>query len=103
LYYYNSRRDADRVVSEYVGRGEMAFLSAQLDKIIRQQRAERRVGERAERENSDREEQELSAWYERVEAIANGAMLAAGLHKHRGQWRMRRNGGNPRYWREDSP
>jgi hypothetical protein len=32
-----------------------------------------------------------------VEALADGAMLAAGFHKHRGQWRRRRHGGGERH------
>jgi hypothetical protein len=95
-YFYRSRREGGRVVSEYIGRGEVTSLCTQLDQIDRQERDERRAEEQAEREAAEREEREIAAWFDGIEAVAVGAMLAAGFHKHHGQRRRRRNGGDER-------
>src|SRR5206468_392573 len=86
-YYYRSVREGDRVRTEYVGGGEAASLIAQLDGIDRDRRETERWDRRAERDRAEAEDRELADWFERVEAVATGALLAAGYHKHRGQWR----------------
>ena len=40
------------------------------------------------------EDREVADWFERMESLADGALLATGFHKHRGQWRRRRHGGD---------
>src|SRR4051794_14067281 len=91
-YLYRSRREGLRVLSEYLGRGETGMLIAQLDKLERQERDESREADRVERQTIEREEQRLTDWFQAVEDVAKGAMLAAGFHLHRGQWRRRRHG-----------
>src|SRR4051812_12395459 len=98
-YFYRSRRDGGRVTSEYVGRGESGVLSARLDQLDRRERAE----EKAEGEEAEREERAIRDWFEAVEAVATGAMLAAGFHKHHGQWRRTRHGGDGRHGRAQAP
>lgn len=89
-YFYRSRRAGGRVVSEYVGRGELGALCAHFDHLDRQERARQRAGGKAEREAAGREEQAIRVWFATVEAVAAGAMLSAGFHKHHGQWRRER-------------
>src|SRR3954454_3977837 len=91
-YYYRSRRVGGRVVSDYVGRGEVATLMAQVTELDRLERDERREEEQDEREAAEREEMRFAEWFAAVEDLANGALMAAGFHKHRGQWRRRRHG-----------
>ena len=38
IYYYRKKRDGNRVISEYLGKGEMALLFSQLDKMEREER-----------------------------------------------------------------
>jgi hypothetical protein len=95
-YFYLSKREGDRVVSEYVGRSEAGGLMAHIKQLDRVERDERRAEEQAEREAAEREEREIAAWFDGIEAVATGAMLAAGFHKHHGQWRRRRDGGDER-------
>src|SRR5260370_35491485 len=89
-YYYESRREGRRVVSEYRGTGEAGVLFAGIDRLMRQKRDLQWAQEKAEREEIKREEREIAAWFDGIEALATGAMLAAGFHKHHGHWR--RNG-----------
>src|SRR4051794_20076866 len=96
LYYYRSRRQGGRGVSEYVGRGEVASLMAQLVDLGRQEREGRRAENNARRDAAEREARRFADWFRAVEDVANGAMLAAGFHKHRGQWRRRRHGEDER-------
>ena len=92
-YFYLSKRVGDRVVSEYIGRGEAGDLLAQLKQLEREECGERRAEKLAEREAAEREERVVADWFDQIETIATGAMLAAGYHKHRGQWRKRRHVG----------
>jgi hypothetical protein len=92
-YFYRSVREGGRVRSEYVGGGEAGHLFAQLIAIDRQEREAEREDRRAERERFEGEERAIAEWFDRVEAVADAAMLAAGFHKHHGQWRRRRDGG----------
>jgi hypothetical protein len=89
-YFYLLRREGGRVVSEYFGRGESAGRMAQLNQDAREGRDERRALYQAERKIAERDEKKLAAWFDGIEVIANGAMLAAGFYKHHGQWRRRR-------------
>jgi hypothetical protein len=93
-YFYRSRRQGGRVVSDYFGRGELGTLSARLAQLDRQERDEQRAEEKAEREAAEREERAIAEWFEAVEDVATAAMLAAGFHKHHGQWRRKRDGGD---------
>src|SRR4051794_5347730 len=90
-YYYRSVRDGSCVRTEYVGGGEVAGLAAQLDAMRRGEEAAQQQAERAERERVESEERALTEWFDRVEAMADVAMAAAGYHQHhRGEWRRAR-------------
>ena len=65
-------------------------LMARTDKILRAEREDRRNQRQAEREETDAEEQAISVWFDDVQAVADAAMIAAGYHKHKGQWRRKR-------------
>ena len=45
---------------------------------------------REERQESDAEETAVSEWFDGVQAVADAAMIEAGFHKHKGQWRRKR-------------
>jgi hypothetical protein len=89
-YYYKSERIGGRVKSTYYGAGEVASLVAQHDTIERGRREAERRDRRAEREQADAEERAVAEWFDEVQAVADAAMIVAGFHKHRGQWRRKR-------------
>jgi hypothetical protein len=89
-YYYKSRRVGGRIETTYFGAEEYGSLMAQIDAIDRLERAAEREKERDEREESDSEEQTIAGWFDHVQAVADAAMVTAGFHKHRGQWRRKR-------------
>jgi hypothetical protein len=56
----------------------------------RLERAANREQLREERQDSEAEETAVSEWFDGVQAVANAAMIAAGFHQHKGQWRRKR-------------
>ena len=101
-YFYRSRREGGKVVSEYFGRGSSGSLMAEIIRIETMERMAERELEKDEREEALEEDRGIVEWFDRVEAVADGAMLAAGFHKHHGQWRRKRDGGNERIGGEPS-
>jgi hypothetical protein len=94
-YYYRSRKECGRVVREYVGRGPVADLAAQLDSFKRKQRETERAAWRAKRAELAAFDADIQVLSERADLAARAALLAAGYHVHqRGEWRKRREQGH---------
>ena len=86
-YYYRKYRLGDQVVSEYVGAGQLAETAAALDTLEKElRRAEREAWEA--RLALDARIDELC---DLLSTLACAALLAAGCHRHRGQWRKKRD------------
>ena len=95
-YYYQSERVGGRVRSSYVGSDETALLIATLDADARRERRDAREADREVRRAAEAEDREVAAWFARVEAVAEGVLIAAGFHRHdRGHWRRRRMADEP--------
>ncbi len=89
LYYYRKERRGGRVVSRYVGEGEEAEMAAAVQaELTREKLAEQRRArvEREEERQTDRQVEELC---ELASMMAAGALVLAGYHPHKGQWRRR--------------
>jgi hypothetical protein len=90
FYYYRKRREGRRVVSEYIGRGELAEAIAALDELDRERREVEQEDWRLEREailsiaKAGTEAQEV------ILTLTRAWLLAQGYHTHKGQWRRRR-------------
>jgi hypothetical protein len=89
-YYYRVRRDGERIRKGYCGNGRLGQLAAQLDEIERRQRAETAAYWKGERERLEREAVFLRELEEAAEVLAQAHLIAAGYHKHKGEWRRRR-------------
>ena len=89
-YFYKSDREGGRVKSTYFGAGESGSLMAEWIALERLERVEERERLREDREESDAAERAVADWFDGVQIVADAAMVAAGFHKHRGQWRRRR-------------
>lgn len=90
-YYYRKKRIGNRIVSEYIGSGETAFLFARLDEIGSEEK-------NIEREKDALIRQELAAKSLCIERLhkANAEIVefvlkSLGFHRHKGQWRKKRN------------
>ena len=93
-YYYKSVREGTRIETQYVGPGEIGELMENLIQVERLEGAKIRSEEKERREEAQAEESELIDWFGRVEDLANYALEEAGFHKHKGQWRRKRDGRN---------
>jgi hypothetical protein len=89
-YFYQSRREGGRFKTTYYGSGESAEAIALILAAEREEREIERMERQAEREEADAEEWAIADWFDGVQAVADAAMLAAGFHKHKGQWRRKR-------------
>jgi hypothetical protein len=89
-YYCKSERERGRVKTTYFGAGESGLLISLLEAEDRAEKEEKRKQRRAEREESLAEEKAVANWFDAIQAEADAAMIAAGFHRHRGQWRRKR-------------
>jgi len=91
-YYYRKQRDGNRVRSVYIGRGPGAEICAEEDM---EERLERAAFHDVRRERHDAEaslDSQMNEIKISIRRITNAALQAAGLHKHKGQWRKKRYG-----------
>jgi hypothetical protein len=89
-YYYRSHRVEGRVIKEYVGAGARAELMARLDGSDRAERQAKRDAHAELLDDLDARLRQLDSLSSRVDAQVRTALLAAGFHRHRGEWRRRR-------------
>lgn len=90
-YYTRSRKVDGRVVREYVGIGEIAQLSAELDAAERADHLAERAERNAEKSELEALETQIRKLTELVDLAGHAALAAAGYHLHnRGEWRKRR-------------
>jgi len=87
-YYYRKRRQGERVVSEYVGTGELAETAAALDTLEQ----ELRQAQRRQWETIRAFDAQVDEACDLIQALARGALLVTGHHMHKGQWRKTRLG-----------
>lgn len=78
--------------SEYVGGGQAAQICAETDADERKQQAVRSANECRTRQAEAEIDGQINEVAKAISTIASSALLAAGYHKHKGQWRKRRYG-----------
>jgi hypothetical protein len=90
-YYYEKRREGRKVISVYAGSGMIALLNQE----IAQQQAEAEAARRSAFEQKRKEiqalDREIDGLLKQVFALSDAALIASGYHKHKRQWRKRRN------------
>ena len=88
-YYYRSRRQGSHVISEYVGNGPLAELSAEIDQAERQERSARQKQERQRQQEYKQAERTADQAGDLINMITQAAYLATGHYTHKRQWRKR--------------
>ena len=92
-YYYVSERRADgRVTKTYLGR-EGAAMALELDRLAevrRRVRQSRRALFKAERERLEAHDAPIKELCEAADILARAHLVAAGCHRHKGEWRRAR-------------
>jgi len=89
-YYYGKERSAGRVRSVYVGQGEIALLTAQLDGLQREERQVRQIRERKEQRAFDSLDQHIDNLARLSTLLTEAVLMAAGFHQHKRQWRKQK-------------
>jgi hypothetical protein len=90
LYYYRSVRDGEKVRKVYVGAGEFARICSETDILRRSSRRARREQERAELERLEALIAPVLGLSEAAEVLAHAHLIAAGYHRHKGEYRRAR-------------
>lgn len=91
LYYYRKHRDGRKVISDYIGSGDLAEMSFKIDTLRRIQRKcnqqiwQETIAEVRELEST------VDQMNEMVKTMLHGNLLVSGHHTHKGQWRRRRD------------
>ena len=89
-YYTRSRRAEGRVVREYVGGGALGEFAARSDTEERERREAEAARGRAEVKRLEELAAPVVQLYEVAEALARAHLIATGWHRHKGEWRRRR-------------
>lgn len=90
-YFYRSVRRDGRVVTEYVGTGEVAALIAKIDGVKRDLKKLDALDWRDERDRLVAIDRRQAGRFNLVEALVRLTLESAGFHRHqRGEWRRRR-------------
>jgi hypothetical protein len=90
-YYTRSRRVGGRVVREYVGAGLVGRLSAEADRIKRERAEAEKARHRRELERLEVLAAPVLEVSEAAEILARAHLIAAGFHRHKGEWRRERD------------
>lgn len=89
-YYYKKERIGNRIVSTYYGKGEVAYLIAQLDEIEREEKqikAEENLRFRQKLEEIDKE---IDLFEAKVKELTEKTLLSIGFYKTKSrEWRIK--------------
>ncbi len=93
MYYYRSVREGDRVRKEYCGGGRLGRLAAQLDAYESRQKEETSLYWNEKKECLEANAAFLRELEETAEILVRAHLVAAGCHRHKGEWRRAREHG----------
>lgn len=94
-YYYRKRRDGDRVVSEYVGTGELAEALGRYINLDRNRETLERALWKLECADLDQPDEALDGLYHFTRDLATVVLIATGHHTHKREWRQWRMASDP--------
>lgn len=89
-YYYRKRRIGKTVVSEYVGSGWVGEAAAALDELDQARRKSEQQAQQQVRSQHMKVESDVERLQDYTRALTRAALILAGYHPHKGQWRKRR-------------
>jgi hypothetical protein len=89
-YYTRSRREDGRVVREYVGVGVLGEIAALEDEYERRRQEEEAAYWKEELERLEELAAPVLELSEAAEILVRAHLIAAGYHRHKGEWRRAR-------------
>jgi hypothetical protein len=90
-YYTRSRRVGGRVLREYVGGGLAGEMAAEADRMERERREAEERRQKRELERLEALAAPVLEVSEAAEILARAHLVAAGCHRHKGEYRRARN------------
>ena len=90
LYYYAKEREGERVVSRYIGAGDLARVVEMMEAGRREDREVEREAWRSEVAAMEREDECAEKVFAAADKMMGAALRAAGFHQHKRQWRRKR-------------
>ena len=91
-YYYRSKRQGKRVVTEYIGSGYAGLVAEVVTERARQEAETKRREWEAIRDEQQRLDQIVNDFGKLATAHAEAALLLNGFHQSKRRWRRKRNG-----------
>jgi hypothetical protein len=89
-YYYKKERDGKRVVSKYYGKGELASLVAQLDKIELREKKIKILENIRFKQETQEIDREIDLYENKVKEIITQTLVSLGFHKTKSrEWRLK--------------
>jgi len=89
-YYYRKKRIGNRVVSEYIGKGELALMLYQMDKSKRKERESNAKKERRNREKIEEFDRDLFEIESKIKSLVEIFLINKGFHKTKSrEWRLK--------------
>jgi hypothetical protein len=89
-YYYEKKREGSRVRSVYVGSGLSGFLAENYAQQDREKKDAERRALRREIAKQDEIDSRIDEVCRMTESLVRAALIAAGFHQHKRQWRRKR-------------
>jgi len=93
-YWYRSRREGGRVVTDYLGAGLFVELLAEDATMEAAEREQERQAERDRRKCEREVDRQIDQAGDELRLLVRACLLANGYHQHKGQWRRRRDDRN---------
>jgi hypothetical protein len=90
-YYYRSKREGTRVVTEYVGRRQWVPALLRLGALERERQRSERARTRAEPEAELEVDREIDALDDLTRKLTQAVLIVSGYHTHNRQWRRQRD------------
>lgn len=89
-YYYRKRRKGNKVISEYIGSGELAKIIAALDEEEKYEMENKKQAQLKEKANNEELDAQLVQFEKIIDELFTSLALANGYHKPKRQWRKKR-------------
>lgn len=89
-YYYKKRRINDSVISEYIGKGELACLVARFDTIERSKSDSKKERIKTQRKDLEKFDYLINEISETNNLLVKALFLINGYHTHKYEWRKKR-------------
>jgi len=89
-YYYRKKREGGRVISQYMGAGEIADLCSVIDRDEYLQRRWNQAKWKMQKDEAEKFDKDQKKLSQLTRQILRACLLVQGYHPYKGQWRKKR-------------